>query len=117
MCIRDRENNENKDPGEIIIDEFLGQSIPIYLYEVSHGTTKEGYEVIIFFGTLRTVIFALFEYVIKPKLNTLDEPLTEVIELDKSPPVQDSANEIVSFFLINFLTSLLAKFFIIKRNF
>ena len=23
------ENNENKDPGEIIIDEFLGQSIPI----------------------------------------------------------------------------------------
>ena len=27
------ENSENKDPGEIIIDEFLGQSIPIYLYE------------------------------------------------------------------------------------
>ena len=33
-------NNENKDPGEIIIDEFLGQSIPIYLYEISHGTNK-----------------------------------------------------------------------------
>ena len=32
------ENNENKDPGEIIIDEFIGQSIPIYLYEISHGT-------------------------------------------------------------------------------
>ena len=38
------ENNENKDPGEIIIDEFLGQSIPIYLYEISHGTTKDAGE-------------------------------------------------------------------------
>ena len=33
--------SKNKDPGEIIIDEFLGQSIPIYLYEISHGTTKD----------------------------------------------------------------------------
>ena len=31
-------DNENKDPKEIIIDEFIGQSIPIYLYEISHGT-------------------------------------------------------------------------------
>ena len=36
------------------------------------------------------------------KLKILDEPLMEVIELDKSPPVQDSAKEILSFFLINF---------------
>ena len=28
---------ENKDPKEVIIDEFIGQSIPIYLYEISHG--------------------------------------------------------------------------------
>ena len=34
-------NSENKDPGEIVIDEFIGQSIPIFLYEVSHGTVKE----------------------------------------------------------------------------
>ena len=33
-------NSGNKDPKEIIIDEFIGQSIPIYLYEVSHGTEK-----------------------------------------------------------------------------
>ena len=32
------ENNENKDPSEIIIDEFLGQSIPIY--PVSFFRTK-----------------------------------------------------------------------------
>ena len=41
-------SNENKDPGEIIIDEFLGQSIPIYLYEISHGTTKDASEAIIY---------------------------------------------------------------------
>ena len=41
------ENNENKDPGEIVIDEFLGQSIPIYLYEISHGTTKDSSEAIV----------------------------------------------------------------------
>ena len=29
------EDNENKDPKEVIIDEFIGQSIPIYLYEIS----------------------------------------------------------------------------------
>ena len=32
--------NENKDPKEIVVDEFIGQSIPIYLYEIAHGTTK-----------------------------------------------------------------------------
>ena len=58
------ENNENKDPGEIVIDEFLGQSIPIYLYEISHGTTKEGGEVITYYA----LFFILFRYfdIMKP---------------------------------------------------
>ena len=57
-------NNVNKDPGEIIIDEFLGQSIPIYLYEISHGTTKEINEAIIYY----IIIFTLFRYfdIMKP---------------------------------------------------
>jgi len=57
-------NSKNKDPGEIIIDEFLGQSIPIYLYEISHGTTKDGHEVIIYY----TLFFILFRYfdIMKP---------------------------------------------------
>ena len=57
-------DSKNKDPGEIIIDEFLGQSIPIYLYEISHGTTKEGGEAIIYY----TLFFILFRYfdIIKP---------------------------------------------------
>ena len=57
-------NSKNKDPGEIIIDEFLGQSIPIYLYEISHGTTKESNEAIIYY----TLFFILFRYfdIMKP---------------------------------------------------
>tara|TARA_B100000787_G_scaffold145753_1_gene116064 strand:- start:315 stop:818 length:504 start_codon:yes stop_codon:yes gene_type:complete len=56
--------NEDKDPGEIVIDEFLGQSIPIYLYEISHGTTKESEEAIIYY----IVFFFLFRYfdIMKP---------------------------------------------------
>ena len=41
--------NKDKDPGEIIIDEFLGQSIPIYLYEISHGTAKASDEAVIYY--------------------------------------------------------------------
>ena len=51
-------NNENKDPKEVIIDEFIGQSIPIYLYEISHGTEKSPDEAIIFYG----VCFVLFRF-------------------------------------------------------
>ena len=58
------EDNKNKDPGEIIIDEFLGQSIPIYLYEISHGTNKDSNEAIIYYA----LFFILFRYfdIMKP---------------------------------------------------
>ncbi len=52
------ENKEDKDPREIVIDEFVGQSIPIYLYEVSHGTEKTANEAIIFY----TICFILFRF-------------------------------------------------------
>ncbi len=51
-------DNENKDPKEVIIDEFIGQSIPIYLYEISHGTEKSPDEAVIFYG----VCFVLFRF-------------------------------------------------------
>ena len=51
-------DNENKDPKEIVVDEFIGQSIPIYLYEISHGTIKDSQEVILFY----LYIFILFRY-------------------------------------------------------
>jgi len=50
--------NDNKDPKEVVIDEFIGQSIPIYLYEVSHGTIKDSQEAILFY----LYIFILFRY-------------------------------------------------------
>ena len=57
-------DSENKDPGEIIIDEFIGQSIPIYLYEISHGIEKTSNDAIIFYG----ICFILFRYfdIMKP---------------------------------------------------
>ena len=51
-------NNDNKDPKEIIIDEFIGQSIPIYLFEISHGTEKSPDDAIIFYG----ICFILFRF-------------------------------------------------------
>ena len=58
------ENNENKDPEEIIIDEFIGQAIPIYLYEISHGTEKTMDQALIIY----TVCFILFRFfdILKP---------------------------------------------------
>ena len=57
-------DSKNQDPGEIIIDEFLGQSIPIYLYEISHETMKESNEAIIYYA----IFFILFRYfdIVKP---------------------------------------------------
>ena len=49
---------ENKDPKEIVVDEFIGQSIPIYLYEISHGITKDAQEAALFY----LYIFILFRY-------------------------------------------------------
>ena len=57
-------NNENKDPGEIVIDELIGQSIPIFAYEISHGTEKSSDEAIIFY----CICFVLFRFfdIVKP---------------------------------------------------
>ena len=57
-------NNENKDPGEIIIDELIGQSIPIFVYEISHGTKKTSDEALIFY----CICFVLFRFfdIVKP---------------------------------------------------
>ena len=51
-------DNDNKDPKEVIIDEFIGQSIPIFLYEISHGTEKSSDESVIFYA----VCFILFRF-------------------------------------------------------
>ena len=50
--------NENKDPKEVVVDEFIGQSIPIYLYEIAHGSAKDTNESALFY----LYIFILFRY-------------------------------------------------------
>ena len=50
--------SENKDPKEVVIDEFVGQSIPIYLYEIAHGSEKNSQEAILFY----IYIFVLFRF-------------------------------------------------------
>ena len=51
-------DSENKDPREVVVDEVIGQSIPIYLYEISHGSTKNTSEAILFY----LYIFILFRF-------------------------------------------------------
>ena len=57
-------DKDNKDPKEIIIDEFIGQSIPIYLYEISHGIEKSSDEALIFYSFC-FILFRIFD-IIKP---------------------------------------------------
>tara|TARA_A100001015_G_scaffold175837_1_gene195582 strand:+ start:5274 stop:5774 length:501 start_codon:yes stop_codon:yes gene_type:complete len=51
-------HNKDKDPKEVVVDEFIGQSIPIYLYEISHSTSKDSKDAILFY----LYIFILFRF-------------------------------------------------------
>ena len=50
----------NKDPKEIVIDEFIGQSIPICLYEIAHEGTKETNQVLTFYFIM-FILFRIFD--------------------------------------------------------
>ena len=50
----------NKDPKEVVIDEFIGQSIPICLYEIAHETTKETNEILTFYFIM-FILFRIFD--------------------------------------------------------
>ena len=53
-------NKENKDPKEIVIDEFIGQSIPICLYEIAHEVPKQTNEVLTFYFIM-FILFRIFD--------------------------------------------------------
>ena len=74
---------DNKDPRQIVIDEVLGQAMPLIF-----------------------LVYLSSKNVINPILKYFEEPLNLVNLLDSKPPVQDSATDIVIFFLINFLCNL-----------
>tara|TARA_B100001094_G_C18106523_1_gene758703 strand:+ start:737 stop:1231 length:495 start_codon:yes stop_codon:yes gene_type:complete len=55
---------DNKDPKEVVIDEFIGQSIPICLYEIAHEDIKETSQVLTFYFIM-FILFRIFD-IVKP---------------------------------------------------
>ena len=55
---------DNKDPKEVVIDEFIGQSIPICLYEIAHESTKETSQVLTSYFIM-FILFRIFD-IVKP---------------------------------------------------
>jgi len=55
---------DNKDPKEVVIDEFIGQSIPICLYEIAHEDVKETSQVLTFYFIM-FFLFRIFD-IVKP---------------------------------------------------
>ena len=53
-------NLDNKDPKEVVIDEFIGQSIPICLYEIAHEDVKETTQVLTFYFIM-FILFRIFD--------------------------------------------------------
>jgi Phosphatidylglycerophosphatase A and related proteins len=51
---------KNKDPKEVVIDEFIGQSIPICLYEIAHEGSRETSQVLIFYFIM-FILFRIFD--------------------------------------------------------
>ena len=51
---------DNKDPKEVVIDEFIGQSIPICLYEIAHEGSKDINQVLTFYSIM-FILFRIFD--------------------------------------------------------
>ena len=51
---------DNKDPKEVVIDEFIGQSIPISLYEIAHEGSKDINQVLTFYFIM-FILFRIFD--------------------------------------------------------
>ena len=50
----------NKDPKEVVIDEFIGQSIPICLYEIAHSEPTDPARVLTFYFIM-FILFRIFD--------------------------------------------------------
>jgi len=50
----------HKDPKEVVIDEFIGQSIPICLYEVAHNMPKETDQILKYYFIM-FILFRIFD--------------------------------------------------------
>ena len=50
----------NKDPKEVVIDEFIGQSVPICLYEIAHNEPTDPAKVLTFYFIM-FILFRIFD--------------------------------------------------------
>ena len=50
----------NKDPKEVVIDEFIGQSLPICLYEIAHNEPEDPAKVLTFYFIM-FILFRIFD--------------------------------------------------------
>tara|TARA_Y100001958_G_C21209993_1_gene535832 strand:+ start:248 stop:754 length:507 start_codon:yes stop_codon:yes gene_type:complete len=67
-------DSQNKDPKEVVIDEFIGQSLPIYMYEISHNNLNNYFDTILIY----LYIFLLFRFfdILKPfPINYIDKKM------------------------------------------
>ena len=55
---------DNKDPKEVVIDEFIGQSIPICLYEIAHEEPNETDQILTSYFIM-FILFRIFD-IVKP---------------------------------------------------
>tara|TARA_Y100001970_G_scaffold275613_1_gene377105 strand:+ start:460 stop:951 length:492 start_codon:yes stop_codon:yes gene_type:complete len=55
---------ENKDPKEVVVDEFIGQSIPICLYEIAHEGANDTNQILTYYFVM-FILFRIFD-IIKP---------------------------------------------------
>ena len=53
-------NFDDKDPKEVVIDEFIGQSIPICLYEIAHEGTRETGQILTYYFVM-FILFRIFD--------------------------------------------------------
>ena len=51
---------DNKDPKEVVIDEYIGQSIPICLYEIAHSGVRENSNILISYFIM-FILFRIFD--------------------------------------------------------
>ena len=51
---------ENKDPKEVVVDEFIGQSIPICLYEIAHEGANDTNQILTYYFVM-FILFRIFD--------------------------------------------------------
>ena len=51
---------QSKDPKEVVIDEFIGQSIPLCLYEVAHNVQRETDQILKYYFIM-FILFRIFD--------------------------------------------------------